>query len=136
VSEFFETPRTNNEAEYGAIIMGLTYLIALGVRNVTIRTDSQLVVKQVDGTYKCRKDTLKPLLERVHTLKRDYERSYGPLTLVHTRAHSGTFGNEHADQFANDAVDGMCSLYRVGEDISEWLHSGHEYRRPKRRRHD
>ena len=123
---------TNNEAEYCAIIMGLTYLIALSVNNVTIKTDSELVVKQVEGTYKCRKDTLKPLLERVRILKSKYERSLGVLKLEHTRAHSGTFANDAVDQFANDAVDRRCSLYRVEESTYSTVLGD---RRRKRQKH-
>ena len=118
-SEYFNDPRTNNEAEYYAIILGLTHLVEFGVRKVTIKTDSELVARQIDGTYRCKKDTLKPLLKRVRTLKAEYERRHGSLKLEHTRAHSGTFGNDQVDAFANRAVDAQASLYNVLGEISQ-----------------
>lgn len=41
----------NNDAEYEALIMGLRWARELGVRNIAIYSDSQLVVNQVKGTF-------------------------------------------------------------------------------------
>ena len=44
-------PVTNNEAEYEAILMGLRIAQALGVKNALLRSDSQLVIRQVKGDF-------------------------------------------------------------------------------------
>lgn len=63
-----EFGNTNNVAEYYALIKGLEKAISLGISDVKIIGDSQLVIYQVMGKYQCRKPHLKPLLEKVHDL--------------------------------------------------------------------
>ena len=48
-----ETTCSNNQAEYEALIVGLEILIGLQVHAVDIFGDSQLVVNQVKGIFKC-----------------------------------------------------------------------------------
>jgi ribonuclease HI len=43
---------TNNQAEYRAVIAGLEKAISLGTRRIMIKSDSELVVKQLNGQYK------------------------------------------------------------------------------------
>ncbi|KAI5321224.1 hypothetical protein L3X38_030295 [Prunus dulcis] len=45
--------RTNNKAEYEALIIGLEMLVELGIQSVEILGDSMLVSKQIAGEYKC-----------------------------------------------------------------------------------
>ena len=45
-------PVTNNEVEYEAILMGLRIAQALGAKNALLRSDSQLVIRQVKGDFK------------------------------------------------------------------------------------
>ena len=59
---------TNNQAEYRALIAALEKAISLGARRVEIRLDSELVVRQVQGTYRVKKAALKPLHLRVEEL--------------------------------------------------------------------
>ncbi len=59
---------TNNQAEYRAIIAALEKAIELGARQVDIRLDSQLVVRQVGGGYRVKNTGLKPLYQRVKQL--------------------------------------------------------------------
>ena len=44
---------TNNQAEYEALIIGLEILHDLGAKEVLIIGDSQLVIKQLTGEYRC-----------------------------------------------------------------------------------
>ena len=121
VSEYFPTPRTNNEAEYCAIILGLTYLLDIGVKHVIIKTDSQLIEKQIKGEYKCRKIHLKAYLDQVLYLKAEYENLHGGLSIEWTKAHAGTAGNEAVDRFASAAIKKRCSLYRFQNEIFDNL---------------
>ena len=56
---------TNNQAEYRAIIAALEKAISLGAREVELRSDSELVVKQINGLYRVKKTTLRPLYQKV-----------------------------------------------------------------------
>lgn len=60
---FYLHKRTNNQAEYYALLLGLFFVKKLFKKGDVLRviSDSQLVVQQVDGNYKVRKAELKPL---------------------------------------------------------------------------
>lgn len=53
--------KTNNEAEYSALIKGLEISIELDQANVAIYADSQLVVNQINGDYKVKDERMKAL---------------------------------------------------------------------------
>ncbi|XP_024156147.1 uncharacterized protein LOC112164144 [Rosa chinensis] len=55
---------TNNQAEYEALIIGLEVLLEMGVRDVQIRGDSQLVINQLLEKYRCTSWLLIPYLSR------------------------------------------------------------------------
>ncbi len=66
-------PMTNNQAEYRTLIEALSFLrIKLGdrapVEHVRVNGDSQLVINQVQGTWKVRQQELKPLRNEAATL--------------------------------------------------------------------
>jgi ribonuclease HI len=44
---------TNNMVEYEALIFGLTVVLSLGVRELLVKEDSQLVIRQVRGECSC-----------------------------------------------------------------------------------
>lgn len=56
---------TNNQAEYRAIITALEEAVRLGAGEVDIKSDSELVVKQLKGRYRVKKATLRPLYLKV-----------------------------------------------------------------------
>lgn len=64
---------TNNRAEYKAVIKGLEEAASLGAQHVEVRSDSELVVKQITGEYRVRNPTLKPLFEQVHRLTKGFQ---------------------------------------------------------------
>lgn len=65
---------TNNVGEWGAVKAGLEYLVAQGWKGeLNIRGDSQLVIYQLIGRYKCRKDTLIPFYEACMLILKDME---------------------------------------------------------------
>ena len=88
---------TNNQAEYRAIIAALEEAVRLGAKQVDIKMDSELVVKQINGEYRVKKATLKPLYQQVKQLQgllRDF-----------TVTHIPRQQNSEADKLANKALD-------------------------------
>ena len=58
----------NNEAEYEVLIEGLEILLELGAKEVAIRGDSELVIKQLTKEYKCIKENLLMYFVRENSL--------------------------------------------------------------------
>lgn len=88
---------TNNEAEYRAAIAGLEAALALGAKDVELRMDSELVVRQLDSRYKVRNPSLRKLFGRV----KDLQWRFASFQVSHVRRE----GNRRADQLANEALD-------------------------------
>jgi ribonuclease HI len=89
---------TNNVAEYGAIILGLRKLRALGVTTCIIRTDSKVVAGQVEKEYAVKYPALMQYLAAVRSL----ERQFKGFTLQHVDRAK----NEEADALAKAAARG------------------------------
>jgi ribonuclease H / adenosylcobalamin/alpha-ribazole phosphatase len=88
---------TNNVAEYRALIAGLEKAVELGVDDLEVVSDSELVVKQMRGEYKVKKATLKELSEEAAGLARQFESvTYTAVPREH---------NELADRLVNEALD-------------------------------
>ena len=87
---------TNNQAEYRAIIAALEKAIGLGARQVDIRSDSELVVRQINGRYRVKKASLRPLYLRVGQLLSQLE--------GFTIAHVPREQNTEADSLASVAL--------------------------------
>jgi ribonuclease HI len=88
---------TNNVAEYRALLTGLERAAQLGASTVEVRTDSELVVKQLRGEYRVRNLVLRELFERVKQLAAGFER----VDYIHVRREL----NRDADRLANRAID-------------------------------
>ncbi len=88
---------TNNEAEYRALLLGLRLAQELGARKVTLYTDSELLARQVDGSYRVRSASLRGLYEEALTLMRCFEKA----AVVHIPRER----NLVADGVANRAID-------------------------------
>ena len=100
---------TNNVAEYRGLIAALTYLRRHRFQDVTIRSDSLLLTKQMKGEYRVRHPGLKPLYHEARQLVAHI----GQVRFEHVpRAQ-----NAEADRLANLAMDGT-SVNPAGEDTS------------------
>jgi ribonuclease HI len=64
---------TNNMAEYEALIFGLTAALSLGVRELLVKGDSQLVIRQVRGECSCNNPQLAAYLIHVRKLEKDFD---------------------------------------------------------------
>ena len=88
---------TNNVAEYRALLLALTRAEELGADEVEIRSDSRLLVEQVNGNFRVKAEHLKPLLsEAVQRAKR-----FRRFSLTHI----GREQNKKADRLANLGAD-------------------------------
>jgi len=65
---------TNNEAEYKAIIAGLTYAEKIGIKEVLLVSDSELIVLQLQGKYKVKAVNLKSLNQKTGELLKSFEK--------------------------------------------------------------
>jgi ribonuclease HI len=66
--------RTNNQAEYEALISALEFASRLTDEEVTCHIDSELVIKQLNGEYKVRNPNLKILHSKIKKLKQKFRR--------------------------------------------------------------
>ena len=87
---------TNNEAEYRAIIAALEKAIQLGAKQVEMRSDSELIVRQINGQYRVKKASLQPLYQQVQQLRS----RLGGFTITHIPREQ----NAEADSLANMAL--------------------------------
>jgi ribonuclease HI len=63
---------TNNMAEYEALIFGLSAALSLGIRQLLVKGDSQLIIKQVCGECSCNKPRLTTYLLHARKLEKDF----------------------------------------------------------------
>jgi ribonuclease HI len=88
---------TNNVAEYYALLAALDYATGHGISALRIRSDSELLVRQMQGRYKVKSADLKPLYERAFRLTRQLKY----FAIEHVRREL----NRDADALANVALD-------------------------------
>jgi probable phosphoglycerate mutase len=89
--------QTNNFAEYSGLLAVLRWAIENNARQVRVVSDSELMVKQLQGKYKVSSPAIRPLYDEAKKLVRQLE----GFEIRHTlRA-----GNKEADQLANEAMD-------------------------------
>jgi ribonuclease HI len=92
---------TNNQAEYTALVKALEHALELGAnRRLLIHSDSELLVKQMNGEYQVKNQDLRPLYEQARQLVRRFD---GPVTIRHVRRGQNT----RADALCNEALDGL-----------------------------
>jgi ribonuclease HI len=76
-----EFKATNNMAEYEALIFGLSAALTLGIHQLLVKGDSQLIIKQVRGECSCNEPRLAAYLLHVRKLEKDFtalELQHGP----------------------------------------------------------
>jgi len=65
-------PRTNNEAEYEAVITGLLICSMADLIDPILYTDSAVVANQISGRWKCKNESLLPLLMTIEEIKSEF----------------------------------------------------------------
>jgi ribonuclease HI len=89
---------TNNVAEYYGLIAALDAARERGVTRLRVESDSELLVRQMQGRYRVKSPDLKPLHERAAKLARGFEH----FEIAHVRREH----NREADRLVNAALDG------------------------------
>jgi ribonuclease HI len=90
---------TNNQAEYTALVRALEHAARLGTHHrLIIMSDSELLVKQMNGEYKVKDNDLRVLYEQAHRLRDRFP----SVTIRHVRRAE----NSRADKLCNEALDG------------------------------
>jgi len=88
--------KTNNEAEYMALIEALQYARKRGIRRIRIFTDSELMYRQLVGKYKVKAPNLKLLYNYILTLLKEFEK----WEIIHIYREL----NKEADKLAKQAA--------------------------------
>ncbi|MCI0681131.1 MAG: ribonuclease HI family protein [Gemmataceae bacterium] len=91
---------TNNIAEYTALVRALEHAQRLGGRRLVINSDSELMVKQLNGEYRVKHAGLQPLFQQAKALARHFDN----VVFRHIRRED----NKRADQLCNQALDGVA----------------------------
>jgi ribonuclease HI len=104
---------TNNVAEYYALLAALDYATSHNISALRIRSDSELLVRQMQGRYKVKSADLKPLHERASKMAKQL----GYFAIEHVRREL----NRDADALANVALDeaGVPKFAVTGNTTSE-----------------
>ena len=92
---------TNNVAEYSGLLAALRWAVAQGLSTLHIRSDSELLVKQMKGEYRVKHPGLQPLYEDARALMKQI----GRVRFEHVRREF----NKDADRLANEAMDEAAS---------------------------
>ena len=88
---------TNNIAEYDALIAGLELAQSRGVTELDVFMDSELVVSQVKGEWKIKKDTLRQRAVKARSVLQRFD--------TWTLSHVPRENNSDADKLANQGMD-------------------------------
>lgn len=95
-SVFVGLKETNNYAEYKGLLLGLNKAYELGIKNLHVQGDSQLIIKQMKGEYKVNSANLLPLFNQAKEL----EKMFDSLKFEHIYREK----NKRADSLSNEAI--------------------------------
>jgi ribonuclease HI len=116
IEELYESlgTATNNVAEYHGLLAALRWARDHGVTSLRLRSDSELLVKQMKGVYRVKNPGLQPLYQEAQQLARQV----GRVIFEHVRREQ----NAEADRLANKAMDeaALARPPRRGQGAFEW----------------
>ncbi len=101
--------KTNNQAEYSALIFGLKGALDLGIRNLSVLGDSLLVINQVNNVYKVKSPILHELYKEAQALKTEFD--YIEFNHVYREY------NKRADELSNLALENITDLSYEKDDL-------------------
>lgn len=88
---------TNNQAEYRALKQGLELAKSLGINELSVYMDSELIVRQITGIYKIKNSDLMPVYNEIKKLESDFSNI--------TFTHIPRAMNKLADEMVNKCLD-------------------------------
>ena len=91
---------TNNRAEYVAVIKGLPRCAKFTRRRVTVFCDSQLVINQMNGSWRLKDETLRNLCLEIKNLERLFD------AVIYTQVNRNNPFLKKADRLLNEAFEG------------------------------
>ncbi len=97
IASYLGSNKTNNQAEYMALDLGLKEALNKGYQSVEVWCDSELLVKQINGEYKVKSDNIKPIHQSV--INKIQKLKYFAIK------HIPRDQNKEADKLANKAID-------------------------------
>ena len=89
--------KTNNQAEYEALLLALEEAKRQGAAALLVRADSELMVRQMNGQYRVKNENILPLYKRAKELASQFS----SICFEHVRREQNTA----ADKLANQAID-------------------------------
>lgn len=95
---------TTNQSEYAGLILGLELALEMNVKALIIRGDSQLIINQMKGKYKCKSDDL---LQH-YTRAKNLESKFHSIQYIHVSREY----NKRADELSNIPVEKFLSNYK------------------------
>jgi ribonuclease HI len=98
--------KTNNDAEYMGLIVGLKYAISLGVDEIDITSDSKLVVEQVNGRWEVKTEAMRPYRKEARKLLDQH--------------FTGGWSLEWVPRLQNVVADAACA-HAVRCSLNPWL---------------
>ena len=96
ISIFVGEKETNNVAEYNGLIIGLKEAVKLAIKNLEVKGDSQLVIKQMKGEYQVKAPALVKLFQAAKQLAGQFTE----ITFTHVYRND----NKRADQLSNEGL--------------------------------
>lgn len=98
--------QTNNFAEYSALVEGLKACLPHGIKHLEIRSDSELLVRQVNGEYRVKSTNIAPLFRIAKSLLSQF-------VSVNIK-HIPRSQNDKADRLANLSIDTFLEMAEKG----------------------
>ena len=90
-------PTTNNVAEYRGLLLGLKMARNLGIKKIRVYSDSELLVRQINGSYRVKKPHLLTLWQEARRQLQQFQ--------TYEVTHVPRGENHEADRLANQAID-------------------------------
>jgi len=88
---------TNNEAEYQALILGIEIAVSTGIKRLTCKMDSELVVKQLNKIYRVKVDRIRAFFRKIKELEKNFDEI--------NYTHIPRIENKEADLLVNEILD-------------------------------
>jgi ribonuclease HI len=105
---------TNNIAEYSALIYAMKEAKAMGLKQMHVTTDSELLYKQMTGQYQVKNAKLIDLFDQVHGLAGGFDQ----LEIVHVLRDKNKLADELATQSLKKHVRVVAPLFKSSEEES------------------